>query len=131
MNALSGLASQFCPATRALLPNRVRNFDGFHISYNAHSRDYGCSTTAMVLQGRVFMVLNGDHASPWIAAAERQGLQGCLNYFIEHLSEANALSEHRMAVALAADPFGLHATTVEAIGQGNVERIAALAGSQA
>src|SRR5690349_15295328 len=60
-HAVSGLASQRCPPTRQLMPNRVRNVNRFHISYNNHAADYGCATTALVLNGRVFFVLNGDH----------------------------------------------------------------------
>ena len=120
-----GLSSQFCPATGALMPNRVRSFDRFHISYNARSIDYGCPTTALVLMGRVFFVLNGDHVADMADAAGRDGVQGCVNLFIERIQDANALSEHAMAVGLTADPFDLRQTTLDLIGQGCVDRIIA------
>ena len=119
------LASQRCPVTNAIQPNRVRNFDGFHVSYNPHSADYGCDTTALVLQGRVFFVLNGDHAADLLDAAEQRGLQGCVDLFIARIDHANAISEHRMAVGAAPDPFGLQPTTLDMIGQRNVDRIVA------
>lgn len=124
-HSTSGLSTQRCQATQRLLPNRVRNFERFHISYNSHTSDYGSTTTALVLQGRVFFVLNGDHVSEMIEAAEQLGVQGCIAYFINRIHEANALSEHQMAVELAADPFGLHQTTLEMIGQDSVDRIVA------
>jgi len=95
------LSSQRCPVTNALQPNRVRNFEGFHISYNPHRADYGCDTTALVLQGRVFFVLNGDHAADLLDAAEQGGLQSCVDLFIARIERANAISEHRMAVGAA------------------------------
>jgi len=119
------LSSQRCPVTNALQPNRVRNFEGFHISYNPHRADYGCDTTALVLQGRVFFVLNGDHAADLLDAAEQGGLQSCVDLFIARIERANAISEHRMAVGAAPDPFGLQPTTLDMIGQCNVDRIAA------
>lgn len=124
-HAASGLSSQRCPATRQLMPNRVRNFDRFHISYNNRSSDYGCPTTALVLEGRVFLVLNGDHVEPLVDAAERGGLQGCMDLFIERIDQANPLSEHVMAFGLAADPFGLQETTINVLGQPAADRIAA------
>lgn len=120
----NGLSSQRCPVTRQLTPNRVRNFDRFHISYNNHTSDYGCVTTALVLDGRIFFVLNGDHVREMVDAAERDGIQGCVDLFITRIHDANERSEHRMAAGLAADPFGLHRTAIDVIGQANVDRIA-------
>lgn len=88
----SGLTSQRCPLTRQLAPNRVRHFDGFHVSYCAHTRDYGCVTTALVLGGHVFFVLRGDHAGALIEAAELSGLEGCVERFLDLLEHAHDLS---------------------------------------
>ena len=123
-HSASGLSSQRCPATRQLMPNRVRNFDRFHISYNNRSADYGCPTTALVLEGRVFLVLNGDHVEAMVDAAVQGGLQGCMDLFIERIDQANPLSEHMMAFGLAADPFGLQATATGLLGQETFDRIA-------
>jgi tRNA1(Val) A37 N6-methylase TrmN6 len=109
------------------MPNRVRNVNRFHISYNNHAADYGCATTALVLNGRVFFVLNGDHVCEMIDAAERHGIQGCVDTFIERINDANDRSEHRMAAGPVADPFGFYRTAFDVIGQGNVDRIAEVA----
>ena len=124
-----GLVSQRCPVTRELAPNRACAFDGFHISYNPRTADYGCATTALVLRGRVHFVLNGDHATDLIDAAEQHGIQGCIDIFIDRMHEANACSEHCMAAGVSADPFLLYPTTIDLIGQHNVDRIAAMARS--
>ncbi|APO97762.1 hypothetical protein BI312_24435 (plasmid) [Xanthomonas citri pv. citri] len=123
-NTANSLSSQRCPVTRQLATNRVRNFDRFHISYNNHTSDYGCVTTALVLDERVFFVLNKCHVREMVDAAERDGIQGCVDLFITRIHDANERSEHRMAAGLAADPFGLHRTTIDVIGQANVDRIA-------
>ncbi|QRD62699.1 hypothetical protein H8Z72_22500 (plasmid) [Xanthomonas citri pv. citri] len=120
-----GLASQRCPATGELAPNRICEFGTFHISYNPHATQYGCETTALVLAGRVFFVLNGDHTDAMLSAAERNGIEGCIDIFVNQLHLASELSEHRMAVGISADPFALAPTALELIGQDNVARIAA------
>lgn len=121
------------PMTNECLPNVVAGFGAFHVSYNTHSSDYGCDTTALVLQQRVFFVLNGNHAAALHAAAESTGIQGCIDYFINHMDQANPSSEHLMATKLRSDIFGLHRTTLEVIGKTNIDRIAsaAIAGQQA
>lgn len=125
-----GLSSQRCPATGATSSNRVRNFERFHLSYNPRCSDYGCDTTALVLQGRVFFVLNGDHVAPMVESAEQMGVQGCVDYFIDRIHEANPLSEHRMAVGITADLLALGPTTIDTIGQHNVGRIFAAQSKQ-
>jgi len=40
-------------------PNVHKTFEGFHISYRGDDGGYGGPTTAIVLSGRVFFVLNG------------------------------------------------------------------------
>lgn len=64
------------------IPNEVRQNDPrFYVSYNASSRDYGCPTTALVLndpQMTKFYILCGDHRPQYDAAAS---LEACLAYF--------------------------------------------------
>ena len=125
--AAAGLAPGRCPITRRLMPNITRNFPGYHVSYARQSRDYGSDTTALVLDGRVFFILNGNHAAEMIEAALRGGIQGCLDVFTARIGRANALSEHRMAAGLADDPFELRDTTLRLIGQAGMNRIIAAA----
>lgn len=119
----SGLASQRCPVTGEVMSNMTRSFDGFHISYARYLPHYGCDTTALVLNDRVFLILNGYHADDMVNAAVERGIQGCIDIFIDRIQQANNLSEHDMAVGLAADPFELYQTTVELIGQQNIDRL--------
>jgi len=120
----SGFSAQQCPVTHEVMPNVTRNFKGFHISYARYLSHYGCDTTALVLQGRVFFILNGDHADALAEAAELSGIQGCIDLFIERIDQANRLSEHCMAIGLVADPFELYPTTLKLIGQHSIDRIA-------
>lgn len=64
------------------IPNEVRqNNSDFYISYNANSRDYGCPTTALVLdnpQMSKFYILCGDHRKQYEAAGN---LDACLSYY--------------------------------------------------
>jgi hypothetical protein len=119
--AMTGSA---CPVTRVLAPNVSRSFGDFAISYCRRSVDYGCDTTAIVLGGRVFLILNGYHAEQLIDAASTTGAQGCVDYFSENIAQANARSEHLMASGVVTDLFGLHGTALEVLGQQNLERLA-------
>lgn len=124
----SGMKSSICPVTHSPSPNVTRSV-GFdvHVSYNPRSSGYGSDTTATVLSERVFFVLNGDHAEALCEAAEKSGAQGCADYFVEHIAQANKRSEHLMATGVSNDPFALMPTTVEILGQESVNRIAAAA----
>lgn len=123
--AATGLAPGRCPVTRQLMPNVTRSFAGYHISYSRQTCDYGSDTTALVLDGRVFFILNGYHATEMIEAALHDGIQGCLDVFIERIGRANAASEHRMAAGLEDDPFDLRSTTLRLIGQAGMDRLTA------
>jgi hypothetical protein len=101
----------------------VRTFDGFHVSYNAHTFYYDSATTALVLRDRVFLVLNGNHTADMLDAASRDGLSGALRVFMDRLSLANPLSEHRMALGLCDDPFDLQPTMIDAIGGSRFEQL--------
>lgn len=119
-----GMTGSACPVTKVLAPNVARSFGEFSISYNRHTSDYGCDTTALVLRGRVFLILNKNNAESLCSAASAMGIQGCVDYFLENIAQANARSEHRMATGIASDPFELLGTTLEVIGQDNIDRIA-------
>lgn len=97
---------------------------GYHISYNPSSRDYGCKTTAIVLKGRVFLILNGDHREAIKGAIIRGGLLGAIEYFIDNAGQANALSEHLMVAGIQPDIFNLRDTVIEMVGQSIIDRMA-------
>lgn len=123
-NLLSnGFSTERCPVTHVTMPNMTRTFSGFHISYARDLAHYGSDTTAIVLQGRVFLLLNGYHADVMVEAAERSGILGCIDVFIERLQQANKLSEHRMAVGVDTDTFSLMPTMLEMIGQIYMDRL--------
>ena len=122
-----GFTGGRCPVTNVVAPNMSRSFGNFHISYCRHSPDYGSDTTALVLQGRVFFILNGFHASAMVAAAEADGVLGCVDLFVRHIEMASSFSEHMMATGLTADPFQLAKTTLEVIGVDGVNKIIAAA----
>lgn len=115
--------SGMCPFTNAASPNVILPLDGFHISHNYSSAGYGCETTAIVLQNHVHFVLNGDHREALAKASEEHGLQGCVDYFIDNINQANRISEHLSIAGLREDRFNLLKMTLEMIGQANVYRI--------
>lgn len=120
-----GMKSSPCPVTGSRSPNVTRSIGAaVHISYNPSSAGYGCDTTAIVLRERVFFVLNGDHAGALCSAVEQHGVSGCVEYFVQNISQANGRSEHLMATGLAQDLFGLMPTTIEVLGQDAIARIA-------
>lgn len=126
-----GFESQHCPATRQVMPNMTRVFKGYYISYAGYISEYGCATTALVLQGRVFMIINGNHALEMIEANEKSGIDGCVDVFIKYLAKVNHCSEHMMALGLIKDLWSLMPTAVEVLGQNNMDRITAAISTQA
>ena len=111
------------PVINAQSPNMSVPFDRFHLSFLPSVADYGSVTTALVLDGRVFFVLNGDHHKQMHDCAVRGGLQACVDYFIEHIGEVNGMSEHLSVVGLRADPFELTQTALDVIGLVNLGAI--------
>lgn len=111
----SGFAPSVIPVINQVSPNISRSFDGFAISYNRSTIDYGCDTTALVIRGRVFMLLSGNHALELAGAAENGGLIAALTLFIMKLDLAIGQSEHLEAFGLANDPFDLTSTLREAL----------------
>lgn len=117
-----------CPITNERMPNETASFRDYHVSYARFLSHYGCDTTALVLEDRVFLILNGDHKAA-MAEAASIGVNACLDYFIAHINESNALSEHRMiAGAPAADVFNLRATFEKVFGAAGVTRLQAAMG---
>ncbi|WP_415912429.1 hypothetical protein [Neptuniibacter sp. QD37_11] len=122
MNA--GFNPEVCPGTHEVMPNVTKTkSDSVHVSYCSRTIDYGCATTAMVFKGRVFFILNGNHAQAWDAAIDEGGVSAGLDYFIEHLAEANPHSEHRMAVGIDKDRYGLMASLQEVVGGEGIQRV--------
>ena len=103
--------------------NCTVNKVGYHLSYNPSVADYGSHTTALVLLGRVFFVLNGNHKEYILEASEKDGLQGCIDYFIDNIKMANDLSEHYIIIGQNEDLFELTKTALQSIGQVNIDRI--------
>jgi len=123
-----GMRSSTCPVTRRQYPNVSRSFGGhIHISYNPSSSDYASDTTAIVVNGQLFFLLNGNHAEALCKAATEEGAMGCAAYFAENISCANKHSEHVMASGLCNDPFALQQIALEVFGSEAVERIATAA----
>ncbi|MBL1929424.1 hypothetical protein ELE58_30390, partial [Klebsiella pneumoniae] len=72
---------------------------------------------------RVFFVLDGDHARDMTEAAKSHGIDGCVNVFIDRIESANRHSEHKMAIGLTSDKFGLMPTALAVIGEQNILRL--------
>lgn len=118
-----GFSSDVVPVINTSAPNMTRGFERFHISYNISSAGYGCDTTALVLDGRVFFVLTGDHACDMTKAAVARGIDGCIDVFIDRIESASRHSEHKMAIGLTIDEFGLMPTAFAVIGEHNILRL--------
>jgi len=95
------------PVTNEMTPNSTVHFDGYYLSYNRRSSDYGCDTTAIVVGGRVFLLLNGDHREELLSISNTDGLDGCLNYLINNINLSNKYSEINTLVGVDKDVFGL------------------------
>ncbi|MCE6959620.1 hypothetical protein LAZ40_11245 [Cereibacter sphaeroides] len=104
--------------------NQVAIQDGYHLSYNPSSRDYGCDTTAIVFGETLFFVLNGDHREALGAAVQRGGKQAVIDYFIENVGQANRLSEHT-GIFREDHPFRLGEHAAVHFGPGNIARLQA------
>ena len=76
------------------VPNEVRQNDAsFYVSYNASARDYGCPTTALVLndpQMTKFFILRGDHRGQYEAAST---LDACLAYYASQPDQQHEYSD--------------------------------------
>ena len=76
------------------VPNEVRQNDpSFYVSYNKSTRDYGCPTTALVVndpQMSKFYILCGDHREQYEAA---KTLAACLSYYASQLDLQHKYSD--------------------------------------
>lgn len=113
-----------CAFTNSLSVNATKSFDNFHISYDPTTRNYKSITTAIVLENHVFLVLNGNHSFALNQIAGHSGLVGCVDYFIEHIEQANPFSEHLNITGKSPDIFGLTKVAIKVLGQANIDRIA-------
>lgn len=111
------------PIMNQMSPNSTCSFGGFHLSYNPDTRDYGSVTTAIVIGNHaLFFILNGDHRKPLHAAGSIDGLQGCIDYFIDHIAQANFRSDH-VGVLTGQELFDIAKHGLELLGQPNVDRL--------
>lgn len=127
----NGFSSHHCPITHQVMPNMTRDFVNYYISYCRYQPHYGSDTTALVLDGRVFFILDGYHADALVRAAEHAGIHGCLAVFISRIGKANRLSEHRMAAGLANDPFKLRESALNLLGQEGIDQLCIACGAVA
>jgi hypothetical protein len=111
------------PVIKQRTVNVTCEFDGFHLNYNPQRSGYGTDTTAIVMENTLFFVLNGDHMTVLQAVAKEAGLQGCIDYFIENIGQANQYSEH-IAVINGETRYGLAESGLKLAGQANIDRIA-------
>ena len=56
-------------------------------------------------------------------ATKSHGIDGCVNVFIDRIESANRHSEHKMAIGLTSDKFGLMPTALAVIGEQNILRL--------
>jgi hypothetical protein len=108
-------------------------FGNLYFSYN--DRDlfhYGCPTTAIVFNGSLFFILNGDHREELLALVDQGVLvDKVIDYFIAHLAEANDWSEHTYAARTVPDACNLYQQSLEALGQGNIDKLVGAMASKA
>lgn len=98
------------PVSGVQAPNTIaRVNETFHLSYNSSTSGYGCVTTALVIDHRVFFILCGDHRVTWVADT----LDVALAYFMEHCQQAHEMSEHNMALGFKYDTWGCRGVLVE------------------
>lgn len=68
---------------------------GCYVSYNSHTSDYGCDTTALVRMDGVnptkFLILNGNHVNEYL---KLKNYDNCVEYFKSNLDKQNKLSEN-------------------------------------
>ena len=61
----------------------------FQVSLNASISNPRSKTTSVVYRGAVFLTLNGDHRQEFVDASKVNGLQGCFDYFLNNIDQAN------------------------------------------
>lgn len=90
-----------CPVVGIPAINESLNQDGFYISYCWRTADYGCVTTALVLEkpSLKFLILCGDHRKTYqlicsepISTEEKRAK--CLEYFADNISDKHKYSNN-------------------------------------
>ncbi len=117
----TGFKSARCPITNELTPNVTLDCDKFHISYNTSSREYGYDTTAIVIEDRVFFILNGNHCIPLKNISN--DISKCIDYFIDNIHNSSKFSEHLMVAGIEDDVFSLQKTVLKVIGQTKLDEL--------
>lgn len=112
------------PSFDVLSPNEVLKHSGFHISYLENSLDYGCPTTALVLNNTVFLILNGDHRQAYKDISNIEGceLQQSFDYFIAHIVDAHKMGD-LTAIILNDNRSNVANHALEYLGGDNIEKL--------
>lgn len=70
-----------------------KSYNGFYVSYDPSTRNYGCVTTALVLgQMEKFYILKGDHREQYMKIME-QGFDKCLEYYKDNIADSHENSD--------------------------------------
>jgi hypothetical protein len=77
------------PAEGGVALNAVIDRGSFQVSLNASISNPRSKTTSIVYRGAVFLTLNGDHRQQFVDASKVSGLQGCFDYFLRNIDQAN------------------------------------------
>lgn len=102
----------FCGSIPITSTNTVKKQGCHHISFNKSSRDYGCTTTALVIDGRVFIILCGNHYDN-LNNALADGIESAWDYVVKNAKNLHDMSEHNQVLGLETDLFGLRETAVD------------------
>ena len=76
---------------------RIKNYEGYYISYSSDGYRDGTETTALVLEGIIckrFLVLKGDYFDKWVKITDKWGFNAALHYFKDRQHLAYSTSEH-------------------------------------
>lgn len=63
--------------------NTILKGDGFYVSYNKSVRDYGCVTTALVINNK-YLILEGDHRKKYSEIIDSN--EACIDYFKNNIN---------------------------------------------
>lgn len=106
------MSVDFCGGIPITFTNTVKKRGCHHISFNKSSREYGCPTTALVINGRVFIILCGNHYDN-LNNALADGIESAWDYVVKNAKNLHDMSEHNQVLGLETDLFGLRETTVD------------------
>ena len=118
-NSSDNFEPQHIPIPGVIVPNSIKNSEGFYISYNPSPADYGTRTTALVILDTVFFILKGDHRKQM-----PETLQQCFDYFLDNYELAHEMSDVK-AVVEGCDTFPyVRQRAFEALGATNIAALA-------